>query len=450
MSLIEPRLASAKPDVDLDWAPAWRVRELVAARKLSPVEATEHFLNRIEALDPPLHAFRDFDAERAREAARQAEAAMMAGEPLGLLHGAPIAVKELIAVRGEPFYNPAVGHRVVSERDSIEVERLRAAGAVIVGVTVGGLTTREFGASDQQPQNPWDRTRVCGDSSTGAACAVAAGMVPAALGTDGQGSNRLPGAYCGLIGLLPTRGRVATADWRQLVNRFISGAGPITRDVRDAGLMLQALAGPDARDLVGLPDDPPDYLAGLDEPARGMRVGWTDDFGYTGAYAGPESARVIETVRRAAQGLGAIGVQLEDLREPFDDPSWLADKLTVGDPGLGVYQPLSLEDVAKVRVGRLRLSQSFRRALEGNDFILAPASQHVAPMREAWADSWSAPGYMANYAAHTAAANVLGWPALSVPAGLVDGLPVGLQIIGRPNSEPAMLRLAQAFLSLRD
>jgi aspartyl-tRNA(Asn)/glutamyl-tRNA(Gln) amidotransferase subunit A len=205
MPLVEPRLASAKPELDPDWAPAWRVRELIVARKLSPVEATEHFLNRIETFDPALHAFRELDAERAREAARKAEAAVMAGEPLGPLHGAPIAVKELIAVRGEPFYNPAVGHRVTADRDSIEVERLRAAGAVVVGVTVGGLTTREFGASDRQPQNPWNRTRVCGDSSTGAACAVAAGMVPVALGTDGQGSNRLPGAYCGLVGLLPGR-----------------------------------------------------------------------------------------------------------------------------------------------------------------------------------------------------------------------------------------------------
>jgi aspartyl-tRNA(Asn)/glutamyl-tRNA(Gln) amidotransferase subunit A len=454
---VPPRLASTRPspDDDLSWLPGWRIRELIVAHKLSPVEVTDHFLRRVEALNPLLHAFRAVDYDGARRQAKKVEAAVMSGAPLGPLAAIPIAVKELIAVEGMPFWDPFLGERVVAERDALEVERLRAAGAVIVGVTIGGLSAYEFGSSDQQPQNPWDRLRVCGDSSSGSACAQASGMVPMALAADGLGSTRLPAAYCGLVGMLGARGRVAKTDWSQLVNSSLSHSGPLARDVRDAAIMMSVLAGPDGRDLFCLPDDPPAYLEGLDQGAEGMRLVWTDDFGYASTYAQPESQRVIDTVRRAAEELRTLGAEIKQTRRVFDEPFGSASTIMLGDPGLAIYRKLPREDVFAAREARGRIWETFRSVLEGQDFILSPTVQHVAPTRDAWAQLWQVPpdgklpSHMAVYTAHTAAANLLGWPAISIPAGMVDGMPVGLQILGRPDTEAKMLRLAHAFLALR-
>jgi Asp-tRNA(Asn)/Glu-tRNA(Gln) amidotransferase A subunit family amidase len=455
---VEARLASARaaPDDDLSWLPAWRIRELIAARSLSPVEVTEHFLRRIDALDPQLHAFRQVDHAGALAQAKAAEAAVTAGERLGPLHGVPVAVKELIAVRDMPYWEPFLGQRVIAERDSLEVARLRGAGAIILGVTIGGLTAYEFGESDRQPHNPWNRERVCGDSSSGSACAQTSGMVPITLVTDGLGSTRLPAAYCGQVGMLGARGRVPRSDWSQLTTSALSHSGPIARDVRDAATMMGVLAGWDGRDFYCIPEEAPDYLGGIDRGARGLRLVWTDDFGYAGAYATPETPRVIETVRRAAEGLRGLGAEIEETREDFGEAFAAGSRMMLGDPGLAIFRKLPREDVAFARETRGRLWETYRRILEGRDFIISATTPHVAPTRTEWAAGWTAPeegklpAHMAHYTPHTAAANVIGWPAISVPAGFVDGLPVGFQIIGRPDSEPRMIQLAQAFLAMRD
>ncbi len=181
-----------------------------------------------------------------------------------------------------------------------------------------------------------------------------------------------------------------------------------------------------------------------------MRLVWTDDFGYASTCAVPDSPRLIETVRRAAMGLTALGAEIEESRQTFDQPYPPASTVLMGDPSLASFRKLSREEVASARETRGRIWDTFHRVLDGRDFILSPTVQHLAPTRDAWAKSWEDYGYMATYAAHTAAANLLGWPAISVPAGLVDGMPVGLQIIGRPDSEARMFQLAQAFLSLQE
>jgi aspartyl-tRNA(Asn)/glutamyl-tRNA(Gln) amidotransferase subunit A len=445
------RLPTARPrdEAGLTWLPAWRIRELIVAREVSPVEVTDHFLDRIEALDPVLHAFRMVDPKGAREQARRAEQAVMAGETLGPLHGVPVALKEHIPVEGLTWHDLLTAQKSIAPRDAVEVERLRAAGAVIVGSTVAGLTALEFGDSERQPLNPWNTDHITGDSSGGSACAAASAMTPVAIAIDGLGSTRLPAAFCGLVGLHPTRGRVPAFDWGQMNSRPLATSGPLARDVRDAALVLSVLAGPDGRDIMCLQDDPPVYLAGLDRGAQGLRLAWTDDFGYAAAYAGPTAARVVDTVRRAAFGLRDAGAAVEATDQVWPDPSWAAGVVLASDRGLLTRRESPAEDVVRAREARARVWETFRSVLSGADFILSPTIQYPAPTLRDWAENWKAPSYMATYAAHTAAANLIGWPALSVPAGLVDGLPVGLQILGRPDSEPRMLQLAQAFLALQ-
>jgi aspartyl-tRNA(Asn)/glutamyl-tRNA(Gln) amidotransferase subunit A len=447
----ETRLPKARPadDGDLSWTPAWKIKELVAARKISPVEVVDHFLARIETLNPQLHAIRDVDADGAREQARACEAAVTTGAPLGPLHGVPVVSKEFLPIKGRQWWDMRVPGHTTAERDSVEIERLRKAGAVIVGPTVAGLVAREFGDSDRMPLNPWDTSRVCGDSSSGSACAVASAMTPIAIAGDGLGSTRLPAAFSGLVGLHPTRGRVPSFEWNTLNSRPISTYGPHSRDVRDAAVVLSVLAGPDGRDMMCLQDDPPDYLAELDAGAKGMRLAWTDDFGYARALGVAETPEVIDTVRKAALGLEGAGAKIEPLTTVFERAAWPALQWLMGDPATAARRDPPPEDVVKAREARRGLWEGLRAVLQGHDFIICPTILCIAPTRSAWAHDPSQSDMAGIYTAMTGVANLLGWPAMSVPAGQVNGMPVGLQIFGRPNSEPRMLRLAQAFLETR-
>ena len=238
---------------ELEWLPAWRIAELVVTRQLSPVEVTEHMLGRAEEVEARLRCFQELDAPGALAQAAMAERAVLGGDPLGPLHGVPVGIKANVPIAGFGLY-PLFGEAkapVRVSRDAPVVSRLRDAGAVVLGSTVvpgmglgalrgpSGATTTDL---SHHPRNPWDPDRVPGSSSAGSAIAVAAGVVPVAIGTDGGGSTRLPAAWCGVVGLHPTMGRVpglgrAASGWGTSV-------GPITRDARDAALVLQAIAGP--------------------------------------------------------------------------------------------------------------------------------------------------------------------------------------------------------------
>lgn len=439
--------APGRGDPGLAAMPAWRLAELIAEGQVSPVEVTEAVLARIAERDGEVRAFRTVAAEAARQAALDAERAVREGRPLGPLHGVPLALKEHIPVAGCNYWNSFDGSHSIADHDGIEAERLRAAGAILVGTTVAGLTAREFGAERGQPENPWDSVRVCGDSSSGCAAAVAAGMVPAAVAVDGLGSTRLPAAFCGLVGLNPTRGRIPwTSDWA-INPRLLSNAGPLTTNARDAALLMQVLAGPDGRDLMARPDAPPDYMASLRKGLAGLRLAWSDDPFEASARAGPQAAQVIATVRDAAERLVQGGASLDPVADRLEGAGAAALAILGADRTMATRTEAASEVVMRAKQGRKQAIDWFNALCARYDALVTPTIQYVAPTRREWAVAWADPGYMLTYAAHTAASNLTGFPAISIPAGLVEGMPVGIQFWGPPDSEPLLLRMAEAFLS---
>jgi aspartyl-tRNA(Asn)/glutamyl-tRNA(Gln) amidotransferase subunit A len=448
----------------LTWMPAHEIRDLIAGGDVSPVEVTDHFLGRIEELEPKLHAFQVVDAEGARAQAKVAEDAVLAGDDLGLLHGLPVSIKDHISVEGLPYFDMAAQrHKPEAARDDIQVERLRAAGAVIVGTnTEMGSGMREARKRGEvfnwevEARSAWDQRRVPGWSSSGSATATVSRMVPLALGSDGGGSTRLPAAYSGVVGIAATPGRI---PWRYAHAPGIAltaSTGPLCRDVRDAALMTQALAGPDGRDFFSFQDWSFDCLSGLDGGVDGMRFAWTDDFGFASMYALDESPRVIAAIREAAQGFASIGAAVEptdtvweDFFEHFNTASQM-----FGSGGRLVGERPSEDEYLAMSDARGRNLDRFMAIFDSYDVLLAPTSQLVAREVEDWNAAWTTDGdrythgtFAATYVSHAMTQNWCSLPAFSVPTGFVDGMPVGLQIIGRPGTDALMFRVAQAFLN---
>lgn len=442
--------------MDLTWLPAWEIRSLIANREVSPVEVTEHFLARAEELDQVLHCYRSLDHAGAREQAKAAEDRVLRGHDLGPLHGVPMGVKEHVPVAGLPMMQGGLGGRpvtfMVPHRDAIVVRRLRDAGAVIFGTTImPGMGLESLIGEDGNPsedlslhpRNPWDLARVPGSSSAGSCAAVSAGVLPFAIGTDGGGSTRLPAAWSGLVGLHPTRGRV---PWGRIPGEQHVSAGwtvtlgPVTRDVRDAATVMRAIAGPDGTDVLAVQSDAPDYLADLEGGVRDMRFAWIDDYGFARAYAGPESERVLDAVRVAAERLRDLGATLEEIDERF--PDWV-DMMPL------VHGRVSEQVMAAAVDTRVVWWESLRRIFERYDVLLTTTIQHVAFTLERWTDEWAnnRQRHVSTWCAHTMPNNLLGFPALAVPCGSVDGLPVSLQLVGPPDSEPLLFRVAHAFLA---
>ncbi|HEX5586947.1 MAG TPA: amidase [Acidimicrobiia bacterium] len=452
---------------DLTWLPAWRIRELIGKGDVSPVEVVDHFLGRIEELDPKLQAFAHLDADGAREQAQRAERAVARGDELGPLHGLPTAVKEHIAVEGMPRLGlmfAGGGAPKVSSRDDFGIERLRKAGAIIVGTNtmMASGATLSMGDTpgvfegfnwDVEARNPWDTSKVPGWSSAGGAASAAAGLLPFTIGSDGGGSTRLPAAYSGVVGVHPTGNLMPEVDYSAPSLPSGTTIGPLARSVRDCAIVTQVMAGPDGRDPFCLPIDPPSYLEHLDDGVDGWRFAWTDDFGYGSVYASPDSPEVIETVRTAAMGLSSLGATVEVTDEVWED--WTPHQMTTAAafapafPGMEKPGPEQLQAAFELRA---RNVDRFRRIIGPQTLLLSPTSQRVARSVEEWNAAWTTEGhtyhggsFAPTYTALTAMFNWLKFPALSVPCGFVDGLPVGLQIIGLPGSEDAIFRAAQAF-----
>jgi aspartyl-tRNA(Asn)/glutamyl-tRNA(Gln) amidotransferase subunit A len=428
------------------------------AKERSPVEVTEAALAQIAARDAQINAFQLVLADAARAAAQQAEAEIMAGNYRGPLHGVPVAVKDLLDLAGTPtsagssFY----GGGVPTAADATAVARLRNAGAVIVGKTrlsefaySPGSNNAHYGAT----ANPFDATRDTGGSSSGSAAATATGMAYAALGTDTGCSIRIPAAFCGLVGLKPTWGRTSLAGGVTL-SWSLDHLGPLTRSVADAAYLLGVLAGPDPADARTLRPMPPFVAGDLSGEVRGLRVGVLGSDGSGNPLAGAEQ---LNAVQQSAAKLAAAGATVLPIDLPELDALRVVGGAILGLEAAAFHLPWlrtqidTYGEFMRQRVlaafayeaGTFVRAQQARAALRRQisvrfaaiDVLLMPIHPGPVPERGVPATNGLAIPF-----------NCLGWPALTMPAGRsADGLPLAVQIAGRPWQEATILRAAAAL-----
>lgn len=440
------------------------------AGRASPVEATAAVLARIAALNPRLNAYCLVDAEAALEAARASERRWQCGEPAGVLDGVPTSIKDLVLTRGWPTLR---GSRTVDPQQAWDVDapvvaRLREAGAVLVGKT----TTPEFGCKGETnslltgiSRNPWDPTRTCGGSSGGTAAAVAAGMGPLSVGTDGAGSVRIPAGFCGNFGLKPSFGRVPAYPLSPFGS--VAHLGPHTMSVRDAALMMNVMKRPDARDWTALPPDDSDYCARLDGGVRGLRVAWSPTLGYANKVHPEVAAACAEAVAQ----FSALGATVEAMDPGFEDPleittglwfvgSWtLWNNLTeaqqaLTDPDFRAQAELgsrlSALDVQRLHIRRGLLGSHMRQFMQDWDLLVTPTLAVPAfEARPAGSVPMDAESMLA-WTPFSYPFNLTQQPACTIPCGLTrDGLPIGLQIVGPMFGDALILRAARAYETVR-
>jgi aspartyl-tRNA(Asn)/glutamyl-tRNA(Gln) amidotransferase subunit A len=457
--------------VELYWKSGLELAALIRSKELSPVEVLEATLARIEAVNPDLNAFCLVTPDVARLAAREAEIAVMKGEPLSPLHGVPLSVKDVLYTRG---IRTTGGSRLfadlVPEHDTLAVGRLRAARTVLLGKT----NTPELGhkAVTDNPmfgptRNPWNRDVTPGGSSGGAAAAVASGLGPLALGSDGGGSIRIPAACCGVFGFKPSYGRVPQypgfPGWERL-----SHVGPLTRTVRDAAAMLDIIAGGDDRDRESLPAEAGSYVEACDVGVRGLHAAWTPDLGYARV-----DRRVLPACEDAAAEFEALGCHVEVVNPGWESPEEAFTTIVTAHAWAAWSASLETSESAMdptfakfVRSGEAVTARDYLHAwarveafwfevrgfLERFDLLLTPVMAVPPfplagrPPRQIEGERVSVLGWMP----FTYPFNLTGQPAASVPAGTTDdGLPVGLQIVGQRHADRTVLAASAAFESLR-
>lgn len=450
------------------WLSAVELGRLYRSREVAPGEVVEALLAHIEAIDPAVNAYVTVTPDLAREQARQAEAALASGDAEGRpLLGVPISIKDILPTAGIRTTNGSLLTRDwIPDSDHVVVRRVLDAGAIVLGKTnvpeygwKGDTTNRVSGST----HNPWRHGLTAGGSSGGAAAAVATGMGPLALGSDGAGSIRIPSSFCGVFGIKPTYGTVPSQEPSM---ERVSQIGPISRSVADAALLLGVMAGRDVRDPDSWAPGEVDFLEGLEAGIDGLRIAWSPDLGY--ADVDPEILQVTSDALEVLVDLGAVA---EEVPSPFPDPCSLFEVMSATAEA-AEYGTRS--ELAKVRdrldPGRLRhiesgwdfsgvavASANQRRAelylrmveLMGSYDLLVtptlpvkpfPAGEHHPPERPGNPDDALC------WPAFTYPFNLTGQPAASVPCGVTaDGLPVGLHLVGRWREDPTVLRAARAL-----
>jgi Asp-tRNA(Asn)/Glu-tRNA(Gln) amidotransferase A subunit family amidase len=460
---------------ELCYTPATELHRLIRTRQLSPVELTETVLARIDKLNPLLNAFLTVTPDLARAQARASEDRARRGALQGPLDGIPYSIKDLEPTAGvRTTFGSKFFEQNVPTFDGAVASRLKATGGVLLGKT----NTPNFGHKDScdnllgSPcRNPWKLDRTSGASSGGAGSAVAAGLGPVAHGSDGAGSIRIPSALSGVFGLKPSFGRIPShpnADYWAAR----SHQGPMARTVRDAALLLGAMAGPDPRDPLTIDARPPDYVAACDGDLKGLRVVWSPDLGYA-----PVDPEVRALVERAARRFADLGATLEERHPGWPDPlefhriiyevnvaarqidraterpEWIEPSLM---QMIDYARRVSAIDHSKALLARSAFYDQALRFFESCDLLLTPQMP---------VEAWSAePGpqqgpkeiggrpapTMYHRLSFTYPFNLTGQPAASVPCGFTsEGLPVALQIVGRWHADALVLRAAACFEAIQ-
>ncbi len=457
---------------DLCFTGARRLAQLVRTRKVSAAELMQAFIAQVERVNPAVNAIVTFLPERALADARRLDRRLASKRGAGVapLAGLPIAYKDLVPTKGiRTTFGSLVYRDNVPEADHLIVERLGAAGAI----TIGKTNTPEFGAGSQTfnevfgaTRNPYDRTKTAGGSSGGAAAAVACGMLPFADGSDLAASLRNPGNYCNVVGFRPTPGRVpaypAANSWDTL-----SVLGPMARTVADAAFLLSAMAGPDPRAPLSLAEPGSRFARPLGRDFRRVRVAWTRDFG--GLPVDSRVTQVLDTQRGVFESLGCVvedaAPDFSGAKEAFETlravsfaarfaPLLKKHRAVLKDTVVwNIEQGLALDGarIARAELLRTELFQRMRAFLERYEFLIGPVNQlppfpieveyprEIAGVRMENYLDWMKSCYYVTITSH---------PAISVPAGFTgDGLPVGVQIVGRHRDDFGVLQLAHAFES---
>lgn len=455
---------------------AMQATDLAAAVKrgeISPVDVVDAISQRMDAVEPVLHAFCTPTLDVARQQAEDLAKRITAGEDVGPLAGVPVGIKDLVATKGiKTVMGSKAYENFVPDEDDIVVERLKAAGALIIGKT----NVPEFGYSGvghnpvfETTRNPWNPALTPGGSSAGSGAAVASGMGPIAVGSDGGGSVRIPSAHCGLFGMKASMGRVplypgcrderypGVSSWESLEH-----IGPMSRTVADGALMLSVMAGPDPRDRHTIPTSDVDWTGCLGQGVEGLRVAFSPNLGY--AAVDPAVRDIVQNAVSVFEK--ALGCVVEQADPGFEDPYnafWglvaldtdlrglrrLAQEFDVS-PHLADFlaRPWTAEELTDAVMARKALNNKMWRFMENYDLLLTPTLT-VPPFPVHMQGPEKVDGRMVpafQWLSFTLPINMTGQPAATVPAGWTeDGLPVGLQIVGRHLSDETVLRAAAAF-----
>lgn len=455
---------------ELCYLDAVELARLIATREVSAREVMSAFLNQIERLNSSVNAICTLiPAEEALRQADRADKALANGESVGPLHGLPMAVKDLALTKGiRTTYGSQVFQDFVPDQDTLYVERLKAAGALIIGKT----NTPEFGAGSHTfnkvfgvTRNPYDLSKSAGGSSGGAAAALAAGMVPLADGSDMGGSLRNPAAFCNVVGLRPSVGRVPMWPCAMAWQSRIAVEGPMARNVQDCALLLSVMAGPDPRDPLSLTESPEIFRESLVRDFKGTRIAWSRDLGML-----PVARSVADTCEQSLSVFRDLGCDLEAEHPEMRDAmsvfevlraSYFAqfagafleeNRAKIKETAVwNIEQGLQLSamDLTEADAKRTALYHRMMAFFERYDFLVLPTTQ-VAPFDcdMEWVQEIEGVG-MNTYLDWMRICCVItatGLPAISVPCGFTaEGLPIGLQIVGKPNRDREVLQLAYAF-----
>ena len=450
---------------EIAFLPATRLVELYRAKQLSPVEVIEESVRRLENCESAANAFVLYDPQTAVAMARASEERWRKGEPQGLLDGVPVALKDTVLTKGWPRL---IGSRTIDpnrdwDEDSPVTARLRSAGAVFFGKT----TTPEFGwkpVTDSPlsgiTRNPWNLERTPGGSSGGSAVAVLAGICPLAVGTDAGGSIRIPAAFCGIVGLKPTFGRVAVYPPSAFGD--VAHVGPMARNIEDAALMLDASKGPDSRDWHSLPDDGISYREGVREISlNGKRIALSPTLGF--AEPNPAVRAAVERAARVFAELGAIVEPADPFSEsplPIFQTLALAafwallrmqtpQAVAVMDPGLVALcrrgeSVTQVEYVAAIGQ-RASLGQKLRLFFDRHDLLLSPTMPITAAYADPREDELPNPNNFPAWMPYTSPFNLTKNPSCSIPCGSADGLPIGLMVTGALYNDLGVLQACRAY-----